>query len=79
MSYFSVISVKPEKDYKLTLEFDNGEKRVFDMKPHLNIGLFQQLKDLSMFNTVRVNFDTIEWANNADIDPEYLYEQSKLV
>ena len=46
------------------------------MKPYLDKGIFQELKDKKKFKTVRVSFDSIEWANQADIDPEILYEKS---
>ena len=46
------------------------------MKPYLDIGIFKELKDVSLFNTVRKSFDTIEWANEADFDPEILYKKS---
>jgi hypothetical protein len=49
------------------------------MKPHLNKGIFRELKDVSLFNTVRVSFDTVEWDNEADFDPEVLYSGSKKV
>jgi hypothetical protein len=39
--------------------------------------LFKTLKDEKMFKTVKVAFDTIEWANGVDLDPEVLYEKSK--
>lgn len=74
--YFAVKSVEPIKDYKLLLTFENGEKRQFDMNPLLNTGIFKELKDVSKFNTVRVSFDTIEWENEADLDPEMLYQNS---
>jgi hypothetical protein len=47
------------------------------MKPYLNNGIFKELKDISLFNTVKVSFDTIEWDNEADFDPEFLYKESK--
>ena len=28
------------------------------------------------FNTAHVCFDTVEWDNKADIDPEFVYEES---
>lgn len=74
--YLAVKTVKPINNYNLILTFDNGEKRQFDMKPYLDKGIFQELKDISKFNTVRVSFDTIEWDNEADLDPEILYENS---
>jgi hypothetical protein len=75
--YLSIIDVKPQDNYLLLLTFENGEKRQFDMNPYLENGIFQELKDINMFKTVRVNYDTIEWANEADLDPEILYQYSK--
>ena len=74
--YFAIKDVKPQADYLLLLTFENGEKRQFDMKPYLDMGIFRELKDLKLFNTVRTSFDTIEWANEADFDPEFLYQKS---
>ena len=74
--YASVTSVKPLDNYKLLLEFVNKEKRIFDVAPYLNTGKFSELRDLSLFNSVKIKFDSIEWANHLDIDPEFLYEKS---
>lgn len=74
--YRSLKRVKPLNDYKLRLTFGNDEERIFDMLPYLNMGKFSELRDLSMFNSVTVRFDTIEWANHLDMDPEFLYEKS---
>ena len=74
--YVAVKQVKPIGNYNLILTFSNGEKRQFDMNPYLDKGIFQELRELSMFNTVRVSFDTIEWENEADLDPEVLYKDS---
>ncbi len=72
--YFSVTSVEPKGDYKLLLTFENGEKKVFDMKPYLDKGVFRELKNVELFNTVHVSFNSVAWANEADFDPEALYE-----
>jgi len=74
--YLSVIDVKPLKDYKLLLKFENNEEKVFDITPYLEIGKFKELKDKELFNSVKVSFDTIEWSNGLDLDPELLYEKS---
>jgi hypothetical protein len=63
-------------DYQVELLFDNGEKRLFDMTPYLNFGVFAELEDQELFKTVRVVFDSIEWANGADLCPEALYDKS---
>lgn len=75
----AVIHVSPLSDYQLRLSFSNGEVKNFDMKPYLNMGLFRELHKKEMFETVRVSFDTIAWANEADIDPETLYEGGEAV
>jgi len=74
--YPSVKSVKPLDGYRLLLQFENGEEKVFDVSPYLNIGKFVELQDVSLFNSVVVRFDTVEWANHLDIDPEFLYDKS---
>ncbi|MCX6258951.1 MAG: DUF2442 domain-containing protein [Bacteroidia bacterium] len=77
--YLSVTGVVPENEFILLLSFENGEKRRMDMRPYLNHGIFKELKDPMKFSLVRVNFDTIQWENEADLDPEFLYENSTLV
>jgi hypothetical protein len=74
--YPTVTSVKPLQDYKLLLRFSSGEEKTFDMTPYLNMGKYAELKNVSLFNTVTVKFDSIEWANQLDIDPEFLYANS---
>lgn len=74
--YLSVINVVPTSNYQLILTFENGEKRQLDMTPYLDKGVFLELRDLQKFNTVKVSFDAIEWDNEADLDPEFLYKYS---
>jgi len=75
--YIGVKAVVPQNDYTLLLTFENNEERILDMKPYLEIGpVFWALKDIRMFNTVRISARTIVWENNADLDPEILYESS---
>ena len=74
--YLAVKDVKPLEDYHLLLKFENDEEKIFDVKPYLEIGKFQELKDEKLFKSVRVSFDSIEWANQLDLDPELLYEKS---
>ncbi|HMB00518.1 MAG TPA: DUF2442 domain-containing protein [Spirochaetota bacterium] len=71
-----ITSITPNCDYTLTLKYGK-EKRVFDMKPFLKIGLYKQLTDINVFKTAKISFDTIEWENGIDIDPEFLYTKSK--
>ncbi|MEG2984374.1 MAG: DUF2442 domain-containing protein [Peptostreptococcaceae bacterium] len=74
--YLAVKEVKPIENYKLILTFENNEVKIFDMNPYLDKGIFRELKNENIFNAVKVSFDSIEWPNEADIDPETLYEYS---
>ena len=74
--YLAVKDVKTIDDYKLILTFEDDSVRIFDMKPLLRKGVFKELKDEKLFKTVKVSFDSIEWSNGIDIDPETLYEDS---
>ncbi|MDR1896574.1 MAG: DUF2442 domain-containing protein [Prevotellaceae bacterium] len=71
-----VKEVKPEKNYILRLYFTNGEVRLFDMKPYLNLGIFKELTDEALFNSVRPDGLSVEWANEASICPDTLYLNS---
>lgn len=74
--YIAVKEVKPQDDYKLLLTFANEEVKLFDVSGYLEIGKFKELKNKDLFDSVRVSFDSIEWANKLDLDPELLYDKS---
>lgn len=71
-----VLSVKPTKDFRLHLEFENGEKRIFDMTPLLGKKPFVRLKGSPLFLAARVDYGTVCWPGNIDIAPETLYDRS---
>ena len=50
--YVGVIDAKPLENYTLLLTFDNNEKRIFNVTPYLEKGIFAQLRDLKTFKTV---------------------------
>ncbi|MCX6157037.1 MAG: DUF2442 domain-containing protein [Ignavibacteriota bacterium] len=66
--------VKPLESYKLELEFDNGEKKLFDVSPFLKIGKFSELKNDNMFKSVVSYLGSIQWSNGLDLCPDTLYE-----
>jgi len=72
----SVIHVRPFEDYRLEVEFDTGETRLFDARPYLDKGAFRRLQDPALFRQAYVAFDTVCWPGNLDIAPETLYDRS---
>ncbi|MDP8240218.1 MAG: DUF2442 domain-containing protein [Candidatus Hatepunaea meridiana] len=71
--------VIPNSDYTITLLFDNGEERVFDMTPYLDKGVFKELRDKRLFNSVRPFLGSIKWHNGQDLCPDTLYLDSKII
>lgn len=69
----SVVVVEPGNDYKLAITFDNGEKRVFDVTPFLDKGIFVELKDVNYFRKVKVAFGSVEWPHEQDFSKDTLY------
>jgi len=74
--YPAVCEVTPNEDFSLKLVLDNGEKRLLDMKPYLDFGVFKKIQNYEAFRRARVSFDTIEWDEGVDLDPEFVYEKS---
>ena len=74
--YLAVKDVTPLDNYCLLLKFENQEEKLFDVKPYLTIGKFRELKDETRFRSVKISFDSIEWDNQLDLDPELLYQKS---
>jgi hypothetical protein len=64
-------------EYKLLLEFDNGEIRIFDATVLFDRKPFQLIKDQSIFKQVKTNNISIVWLNEIDVCPDELYYSSK--
>jgi hypothetical protein len=71
-----VVSVKVHPGYLLELEFENGERRHFDMSPYMAKKPFDRLKNSSVFKCAHVDYGTVVWPGNIDIAPETLYDLS---
>jgi hypothetical protein len=71
----SVRKVKALGNYELLLTFDNGEQKIYDVKPLFELPLFEKLKDEKHFNKVYIDkiMDTIAWDEDTDICPDSLY------
>ena len=73
-----LINVTPIEDYKILIEYDNSEKRIFDVKPYISGSWYGKLSDYDFFKTVHVSGKTVEWADGQDIAPHELYDLSVL-
>ncbi|GBL11370.1 hypothetical protein MSj_02874 [Microcystis aeruginosa Sj] len=71
-----IIEVKPLNNYQLYLKFEDNQEGIINLEEIIEfVGIFQPLKDLDFFKTVKINPDwgTIYWENRADLDPDVLY------
>jgi hypothetical protein len=61
--------------HTLRLVFEDGITRIVDLSPVLMGKRFGPLRNPDFFKKVRLNpdFETVEWPNGADFDPETLY------
>ena len=71
-----VIDAKYLYGFILELKFNDGKVKRVDLEKHLEGEIFEPLKDVDYFKTVKVypEHDTIYWDNTADFAPEFLYE-----
>ncbi len=74
---FDVVSVECLEGHLLRLHFEDGFERVFDMEPWFSRRPFQVLKQTPLFNQARVEYGTVVWPGDIDIDPETLRNGSK--
>ncbi len=69
----TAVEVTPLDNYRVLIKFDNGEKKLFDVKPYIFGSWYGELNDKSYFKAVAVDGFTIVWPNGQDICPDDLY------
>lgn len=68
-----VTSVEIFEFPKLSITFNTDEKKIFDLSPYLDKGIFKELQDRDYFKQVKAVNGTIEWPNGQDFCPDTLY------
>ena len=67
-----VVSVKPLDNYRLMVKLSDGRKGIFDVSKFVGRGVFRELRDPEYFRRVYVDYGTVVWPNEQDIDPELI-------
>jgi hypothetical protein len=76
---WDVVKVEARPGYLQYLEFENGEKRIFDMSPYMDKKPFVELKGSPRFAMASIDYGTVVWPGGIDIAPETLYDRSRAV
>jgi hypothetical protein len=76
-----VKEVKHVRDYVIWLRFNDGAEGEIDLESELEGEVFGPLRDKQQFSKFHVDSElgTIVWANGADLAPEFLYENMKVL
>jgi len=69
-----VRSVKPLRDFRALVTFDNDAQKEVDLEPYLQGPVFEPIRsDPAVFCSMTITHGVISWPNGADIDPDVLY------
>jgi hypothetical protein len=76
-----VREAKHLRDYVIWLRFNDGAEGEIDLQGELEGEMFAPLKDHSLFQQFRVDpeLQTVVWVNGADLAPEFLYENMRVL
>ncbi len=67
------IDVKVLDNYELLILFQNGEQKIFDVKPLLQLPLYQPLQNKTLFYCAKADGMCVYWNDDIDICPDMLY------
>ena len=71
------VAVEPLEDYELLVTFQNGERKIFDMKPILASPLYAPLKNKGLFNAAKADGMCVYWNEDIDLCPDMVYRGSR--
>ncbi len=79
--FLHVSEAKYLHDYLIWLKFSDGTEGEIDLQNELSGEVFAPLRDMDSFKRFRVDPElrTIAWENGADLAPEFLYSQMKVL
>ncbi|KAF0133784.1 MAG: hypothetical protein FD145_1100 [Candidatus Saganbacteria bacterium] len=64
-------------NYKLSVIFENGESKIFNMNPYLDKGIFKELVNKEYFKQVKNEGYFISWPNEQDLSADTLYIEGR--
>lgn len=79
--FLHVKEAKYLHDYVIWLRFNDGAEGEINLEGELDGEVFGALKDRQLFEKFRVDpeLETVVWDNGADLAPEFLYENMRVL
>jgi hypothetical protein len=72
-----VIAFKVQENYRIWIQFQDGESKAIDFEPLIGKGVSAPLLDKDYFKLVSIDAGGgLEWPNGMDFCPNYLKEYS---
>ncbi len=75
-----VTDAKACPDYRLWVRFSDNTEGEIDLRDLVASDarpIVAALRDQAVFSAIRVEMDTVVWANGFDLAPEFLYARAK--
>ena len=81
MKHPKILSAVTIDDHTLVIEFDNNQKKKYDITPLLKKEMFSPLKNLAFFKTVKVEQGgyAVLWDSNIDLSEYELWSHGQLM
>ncbi len=73
--YVKDIKIIDKKNIEIL--FMNNEKKMFDITPYLEKGVFKKLKNPTIFKAAKVVSGSVEWQGEIDLSYDTLYLESR--
>ena len=75
-----LVEARYVRDYVIWVRFSDGLVGEVDLRDELDGPVFEPLRQLSMFQCVRLHpeLHTISWPNGADFAPEFLHDRLRV-
>lgn len=70
-------NVKAIDDYKIAIECDSGEKKIFNVALYITGNWYGKLFDVNYFKSVFANGFAVKWPHGQDLCPDEIYYNSE--
>lgn len=75
----NILSVQAKDNFLLKVTFENNEVKSFDVKPYLDMEVFNPLRRETLFRKVKCRGYYIAWPEEVEISGDTLYAEGQII